>query len=114
VATYGFGEGDAKRIGQTVRLTEKFPNKISLGMHGDQGAAPGVRMMVGTINNQVWDKGDSKSVLLFGGPPGNLASVETALVHNYFANIGTSLSTARYVGISNNGFGWILIAAECD
>jgi hypothetical protein len=114
VATYGFNEGDAKRIGRAVRHVEKYPEKISLGSPGAKGAV-GVRLMLGKAGTATWSKGTSKTVTIYTGDPGSEGTAGTVEAHNYFANINASTSTAyqRWIGLSNNGWGWIVIAAEC-
>ena len=112
--TYGFNETDVKRIGRAVRHVERGPQKVHLGGPNASGAAPGVRMMVGKTDGDAWNKGNDKTITIFTGTPGSEVSALTAKAYNYFANIGTSDNTARWVGVSNNGWGWVLIAAECD
>lgn len=114
MATYGFGENDVKRIGRVVRLVERGAEKTHLGGPTAGGAAPGVRMMVGKIAGGSWSKGVSSTVTIYSGAPTNEVSAITVAAWNYFASIGTSSNTARWVGLGNNGFGWVLIAAECD
>jgi len=117
VTTYGFSEGDAKRIGRAVRLSERFPEKTSLGVTGSEGAAPGVRMMLGKMGSAAWSKNSSQTITIYAGNPGTncapTASAGTVAACNMFADISTSVSTARWVAVSNNGFGWYLLAAEC-
>jgi hypothetical protein len=53
-------------------------------------------------------------ITLYAGPPSTATSRPTAtagtqVAHNIFADIPTS----AYVAVSNNGFGWYVIAAEC-
>lgn len=111
---YGFNENDAKRIGQTVRLVEG--QRVGTRSYGDaerSRGSVGVRCMLGKVGSAAWNKAASATVTLWAGEPGSESSVETVSVRNYFANISTSSSTARWVAVSNNGFGWLLIAAEC-
>lgn len=112
---YGFDADSAKRIGQTVRLVEggKTPKHEVSGPKAPR-AAVGVRCMLGTISTAAWDKTTSATVTIFSGEPGSESSAETISAYNYFADIPTSANTARWVAVSNNGFGWLLIAAECD
>jgi len=116
MATYGFSEGDAKRIGRVVRKVERGAEPIKLGGTGDKGAAPGVRLMLGKAGTATWSKNTSKTVMIYSGDPGYEGTAGTVEAHNYFANIQPSTSTAyeRWIGLSNNGWGWIVIAAECD
>lgn len=112
---YGFDQNSAKRIGETVRLVEGRRVGTRNASPADVGRAPvGVRCMLGTISTAAWDKTTAATVTIYGGEPGSESSVETVSAHNYFADISTSANTARWVAVSNNGFGWLLIAAECD
>lgn len=116
MATYGFSEGDAKRIGRVVRLVERGPEQIRLGGPVNGGASPGVRLMLGKAGTATWSKGTSKTVTIYTGDPGSEGTAGTVEAHNYFANIQASTSTAyqRWIGLSNNGWGWVVVAAECD
>jgi hypothetical protein len=112
---YGFDENSAKRIAHTVRLVEgsrSGPRSINGGQIGR--AAVGARCHLGTISTAAWNKSSSANVTLYAGEPGSESSVETLSAYNYFADISTSTDTARWVAVSNNGFGWLLIAAECE
>lgn len=112
---YGFDANSAKRIGETVRLVEGRRVGTRRQSPSEVGrAAVGVRCMLGTISTAAWDKTTSATVTLYAGEPGSESSTETVTAYNYFADISTSSNTARWVSISNNGFGWLLIAAECD
>lgn len=116
MATYGFSEGDAKRIGRVVKLVERGPEQTRLGGPANGMAAPGVRIMIGKAPTAAWSKGAAATVTIYAGEPAAEASAATVSAHNYFANIGASTSTAsaRWVALSNNGWGWCVIAAECD
>lgn len=116
MATFGFSEGDAKRIGRVVRKVERGPDRIKLGGVSDVGAAPGVRLMLGKAGTATWSKGTSKTVMIYTGDPGYEGTAGTVEAHNYFANIQASTSTAyqRWIGLSNNGWGFVVIAAECS
>lgn len=119
MATYGFNENDAKRIGRVVRLVERGTDKNRLGGPTAHPPPPGVRLMLGTHSSAAWDKQSSKTVTVTGGEPGTngipTATAFTVSAFNIFADVSAkSASTARWVAVSNNGFGWYLIAAECD
>lgn len=114
MTAFGFNENDAKRIGKVVRLVEREPVRRDLGQPDYGNRSPGVRMMVGKIAGSAWSKGSGKTVTIWTGAPGSEASAATVSAWNYFADIATSANTARWVGVSNNGWGWVLIAAECD
>lgn len=110
---YGFDADSAKRIGQTVRLVEggRTPKHEASGAKTPR-AAVGVRCMLGTISTAAWDKGSSGTVTLYSGEPGSEASVETLTAYNYVADIPASTTSGRYVALSNNGYGWIVIESE--
>jgi hypothetical protein len=119
MATFGFSEGDAKRIGNVVRAVERHPPTIRLQSPVAEGAAPGVRLMLGTHGSAAWNKQTLKTITITGGTPGTngipTASALTVAAYNIFANIpAKTASTARWVAVSNNGFSWYVIAAECD
>lgn len=114
MATFGFNANDAKRIGAAVRIVEGDRTGRRSGHSANIGAHPGVRLMLGKIGSAAWTKQTNQTITLFSGEPGSETSAGTVMARNYFANISTSTSTARWVGLSNNGYGWVLIAAECD
>jgi hypothetical protein len=110
---YGFSEEDAKRIGHTVRVVERSgPRLKTAGPDTERGAA-GVRIMIGQVGTAAWSKASSAVITLYAGPPSATSrptnNVGTQVAHNIFADIPTS----AYVAVSNNGFGWYVIAAEC-
>jgi hypothetical protein len=114
MATFGFSANDAKRIGAAVRIVEGDRTGRRAGSGYAPGANAGVRIMLGQIGSAAWSKQANATVTIYAGEQGSEASVATVVARNYFANISTSTSSARWVGLSNNGFGWVLIAAECD
>jgi hypothetical protein len=111
---YGFSEEDAKRIGHTVRVVERSgPRLKTAGPDSERGAA-GVRIMIGQVGTAAWSKASSAVITLYAGPPSTATSrptnnAGTQVAHNIFAEIPSS----AYVAVSNNGFGWYVIAAEC-
>ena len=117
MATYGFSEEDAKRIGKSVRLTERYVGKGSLsGPSSDRGGI-GVRLVLGTHNSAAWAKNAQKTITIYSGYPTTAdsrptQSAYTVVAHNVFTDISTG-ATARWVAVSCNGFGWYMIAAEC-
>jgi hypothetical protein len=119
VTAFGFNENDAKRIGKVVRLVERNPERPSLGGPDYGSRSPGVRLMLGTHGSAAWSKQSQRTITITGGTPGTngipTASALTVAAYNIFANIpAKTASTARWVAVSNNGFGWYVIAAECD
>ena len=115
MAVYGFDQASAQRIGDAIRRVEgrRVGSREVLPSEVGRNAV-GVRCMVGQISTAAWSKENSGTVTLYSGQPGSESSVETLSAYNYFADIPTSTNTARWVAVSNNGFGWILLAAECD
>lgn len=117
MAAYGFSEDDAKRIGKSVRLTERFVGKPPLGGADNERGGGGVRLMLGTHNSAAWSKFTPKTITIYGGYPTTAdsrptQSAYTVAAHNVFSDIGAG-ATSRWVAVSCNGFGWYLIAAEC-
>jgi len=117
VATYGFDEQSVKRIGKTVRLSEKFPQKVSLGGPDRSGANPGVRIMLGQRTaTSSWAKFSSAVISVYGGEPNTNGvptnSVGTVAAWNVIVDVDANTAT-RWVTLSNNGFAWYAIAAEC-
>lgn len=71
-------------------------------------------MMLGKRSTGVWVKQGEQAVTLFSGQHIATASVGTVKAYNYFAELPTlSTSLQGWVALSNNGFGWVVIAAEC-
>lgn len=119
MATFGFSEGDAKRIGRIVRQVERGPDKIRLGGADDGAHVQGVRLMLGTHGSAAWSKQSTKTITIYGGTPGTngipTASAYTVVANNIFATLAANTAnTARWVAVSCNGFGWYVIAAECE
>lgn len=113
MAIYGFDQESAERIGSAVRLVEssRVPTRQSSGGRFIKGSA-GVRCMLGTISTAAWDKGSSGTVTLYSGEPGSESSVETLTAYNYVSDIPESTTSGRYVALSNNGYGWVVIESE--
>jgi len=96
-----------------VRVVERSgPRLKTAGPDSERGAA-GVRIMIGQVGTAAWSKASSAVITLYAGPPSTDSrptnSVGTQVAHNIFAEIPSS----AYVAVSNNGFGWYVIAAEC-
>ena len=115
MAVYGFDQASAQRIGDAIRRVEgrRVGSREVLPSEVGRNAV-GVRCMIGQMSSAAWNKESSGTVTVYSGQPGSESSVETLSAYNYFADIPTSTNTARWVAISNNGFGWLLLAAECD
>lgn len=111
---YGFSSEDAKRIGAVVRRVEGTPSGRGGGTQQFAGPNPGVRMMLGKRSTATWAKGGASAVVTaYAGAHPATNSVGTVVAYNYFVELGTATTSASWVGMSNNGFGWVLIAAEC-
>lgn len=110
---YGFDEESTRRIAHAVRLVEggRTPKHEAKGPKTPR-AAVGVRCMIGTIGTAAWDKASSNTVTLYSGEPGSESSVETLTAYNYVSDIPESTTSGRYVALSNNGFGWVVIESE--
>lgn len=117
MATYGFDEQSVKRIGKTVRLSEKFPAKVTLGGPDRSGANPGVRIMLGQRTaTSAWTKYSTAIITVYGGAPNTdglpTNNAGTVVAWNIIAPVAAHTS-ARWVQLSNNGFAWYAVAAEC-
>lgn len=112
---YGFSSEDAKRIGAVVRRVEGTPFNRGGGGQQFAGPNPGVRVMLGKRSSASWNKGGVSAVVTaYAGAHPATQSVGTMVAWNYFADLTTAATTAsNWVALSNNGFGWVVIAAEC-
>lgn len=104
MATYGFNEGDAKRIGRTVRLSERFPPTDSLGAFAAEGAAPGVRLMLGKAVETTLPSETAIVTIHVGDPLAGTAM--TVVARN---TIYPLMDTAATACVSNNGWGWHVV-----
>lgn len=110
---FGFSSDDAKRIGAVVRQVESSRGK-TLGGVDATGAAVGARMMLAKRAAITWGKTSSAVVTAYGGSHPATVNVGTIMAWNYFADLpAPSTATQNWVALSNNGYGWIVIAAEC-
>lgn len=108
MATYGFSEGDAKRIGKVVRLVERGPDKVRLSGPSADGAAPGVRLLIGQHSGSSWATGSTAVVTVYNGAPGSVASAVTVAAYNHYIPFGSDTNcTNRWVALGHNGFGWV-------
>lgn len=116
MATYGFNEDDAKRIGRTVRLVERFPEKISLGMMGAEGAAPGVRLLIGQLAASSWPTATTANITIHNGEVGSVATALTLVAYNHYVKFPANSACSNYwVALGHNGFQWqpIEFASDC-
>lgn len=113
MATYGFSEGDAKRIGRVVRSTEKHPHTIRLQSPVAEGAAPGVRLLIGRHSGSSWASGSTAVVTVYNGAPGAVASAVTVVAYNHYINFSSDTNcTSRWVAMGHNGFGWLPVDSQ--
>ncbi len=113
MATYGFSEGDAKRIGKVVRLVERFPDKVGLGSLGAEGAAPGVRLLIGKLAASSWPTSSSAVIEIYNGDIGSVVSAATVVAYNHFLKLSDQTScTNRWVALGHNGFQWHPVEVE--
>jgi hypothetical protein len=70
--------------------------------------------MLGRIGTAAWNKDSTAVITIYAGTPGSETTAGTLVARNYFASLSTSTSTSRWVSVSNNGFGWLLIATETE
>lgn len=118
MAAYGFSDNDAKRIGKAVRVVERFGALSETSGPSSPEVSRGVRIMLGTFGTASWSKGSSKTITVMAGPPGSggkpTNNAGTVVAYNVFATLNASTATtSRWCAVSNNGFGWYLISAEC-
>lgn len=104
MSVYGFDETDAKRIGKVVRLVERDPTKIRLGGPDRDGAAPGVRLMLGKAGGTV-EPYATQVVTVYSGESLTATAV-TVIARNTLYPLVDTQATAC---ISNNGFGWHVV-----
>lgn len=110
---FGFSADDAKRIGAVVRQVEASRGK-SLGGVDATGAAPGVRLMLGKRTTASWSKASSAVVTAYVGSHPATATAGTMVAWNYFATLPVGVTANQnWVAMSNNGYGWVVVAAEC-
>lgn len=115
MAAYGFSEGDAKRIGRAVRRVERNDFRIKLGGPNDQGAAPGVRLLLAKHAGTSWPTESTAVVTIYNGEPGSVASALTVVAYNHYIEFGTDTAcTNRWVALGHNGFGWLAIDSQSD
>jgi len=110
---FGFTENDAKRIGRAVRLVERDPTKVRLGGTDDNGAAPGVRLLIGKVQQtNAWSSATTAVVLVHTGDVGSVQSALTVVAYNQFLSFDSPGHTNRWVALANNGWGWQAIASD--
>ena len=115
MATYGFNENDAKRIGRAVRHVERGAQRIELGGPNADGAAPGVRLLIAKHEGQSWPTGSTAVVTIYNGEPGSAVSAMTMVAYNqYIAFSSDSNCTSRWVALGHNGFAWHPVDSQSD
>lgn len=112
MATYGFSEEDAKRIGKSVRLTERYVGKGPLAGPSAERGGIGVRLTVAKAGT-AFSYDSTATVTMFRGDFGSVVSAITMVGWNQFVPMVTHTAvTNPYVAFGHNGNGWIAVAAE--
>ena len=112
MATYGFSEDDAKRIGKAVRLTERHVGKDPLSGPSYERGGIGVRLTVAKAGT-AFTYDSTATVTMFRGDFGSVVSAITMVGWNQFVPMVTHTAvTNPYVAFGHNGNGWIAVAAE--
>ena len=112
MATYGFSEEDAKRIGKSVRLTERYVGKGPLSGPSTERGGIGVRLTVAKAGT-AFTYDSTATVTMFRGDFGSVVSAITMVGWNQFVPMVTHTAvTNPYVAFGHNGNGWIAVAAE--
>lgn len=115
MTVYGFNQDDAKRIGRVVRLVEADPTKVRLSGSGGDGAAPGVRLLIGKVAASSWATATTALVTIYNGDPGSVVSAATVVAYNHFVKFSAdSNCTNRWVSLGHNGFGWHPVDSVSD
>lgn len=110
--TFGFSEGDAKRIGNAVRLVERDPTKVRLGGPDNAGAARGVRLLIGKHAGSSWPTQQTAVVTAYNGDTGSVASAITLVAYNHFVKFSEQTNcTNRWIALGHNGFHWLPVEA---
>lgn len=113
MATYGFSENDARRIGRTVRLVERLGPTVSLGNPGGHGAAPGVRLLIGQLAASSWPTATTATITIYNGDAGSVASAVTLVAYNHWLKLAEQTNcTNRWVALGHNGFQWQPVEVE--
>lgn len=115
MATYGFNENDAKRIGRAVRHVERGAQRVVLGGPNADGAAPGVRLLIAKHEGSSWATGSTAVVTIYNGEPGSAVSAMTMVAYNqYIAFSSDANCTERWVALGHNGFAWHPVDSQSD
>ena len=115
MGTYGFSEDDAKRIGKTVRLTERFPNKVKLGGPDRGGANPGVRLLLAKHAGASWATGSTAVVTVYNGDTTAITAAGTVIAYNHYINFNATNNCAnQWITLGHNGFHWYPTDAQGD
>lgn len=115
MATYGFNENDAKRIGRAVRHVERGAHKIELGGPSAEGAAPGVRLLLAKHEGSSWPTVTTAIVTIYNGRPPEVESAMTMVAYNHYISFSADINcTSRWVALGHNGFAWHPVDSQND
>lgn len=107
MSTYGFSENDAKRIGRAVRHVERGAQRVRLGGPDAEGAAPGVRLLIGKLAASSWPTSTTALITIYNGDVGSVATAATVVAYNHFLKLSDQTNcTNRWVALGHNGFQW--------
>lgn len=112
MATIGFSEGDAKRIGKAVRIVERLGSLSETSGPATPEVSRGVRLLIGKHDgSNGWSVGASAVVTVYNGDP--IVSASTVVAQNQFLTFPSGTAcTQRWVALGHNGWGWYAIAQE--
>ena len=110
--SYGFSEGDAKRIGRAVRVVERLGPQFENGGPDTPEVSRGVRLLIGQLESSAgWAKNSTAIIKVHNGDP--IASAMTVVARNQFLTFSTNTAcTTRWVALGHNGWGWYAVAQE--
>lgn len=112
---FGFNENDAKRIGRAIRAVERDPTKVRLGGASENGAAPGVRLLLAKHTGASWPTASTAVVTLYNGEVGSVASAMTMVAYNQYIKFAEGTAcTSRWVALGHNGFAWHPVDFQSD
>lgn len=109
--TYGFSEEDAKRIGRSVRLTERYVGKDDLTGASSERGGIGVRLLLARHVGTSWPTQTTAVVTIYNGDP--ITSAATVVAKNQYLKFSTNANcTQNWVALGHNGWGWYAISKE--
>lgn len=116
MATYGFSQGDAGRIGRAVRKVERNDFAVRLGGPNDQKATPGVRLLMGKHSGSSWPQDTTAVITVYNGTAeGSIRSAGTVIAYNHYIEFGEdTVCSSRWVALGHNGFMWLPVDSNSE